>query len=124
MPDLNYHQIIGHVGQEPELRFTTSGMGVASFSVAVNEVYTSNGEKKENTDWFNVVVWGKLAEICNRYVTKGMLVYVAGNTKLNQWETSEGQQRSKLELRANKVLFLSKSGNKSEPEPELEDNPF
>lgn len=120
MPSMNNCEIIGHVGSEPEMRFTPSGKPVASFSVAVNNTFTTAaGEKKEQTEWFAITVWGKLAETCNQWLSKGKLVFVAGRVNLERWEAQDGGMRSKLALTAGKVLFLSgKSDSDSKPEPE------
>ena len=124
MPNLNKLEIIGNVGQESELRFTPSGKPVTNFSVAVNRNYTTaDGEKKQETDWFNVNVWGKLAETCNQFVTKGQLVYVSGRVSLHTWEKQDGGTSSRLDVTANFVLFLNrKDGHKVEVEEE--DVPF
>lgn len=126
MPSMNNCEIIGHVGSEPEMRFTPSGKPVASFSVAVNNTFTTAaGEKKEQTEWFAITVWGKLAETCNQWLSKGKLVFVAGRVNLERWEAQDGGMRSKLALTAGKVLFLSgKSGSDSEPEPEENEPQF
>lgn len=128
MINLNLTQIIGNIGSTPEMRFTANGKLVTSFSVAINRQYTdSGGEKKENTEWFNVVTWGKLAESCNQYLNKGMLVYVAGRVEIHRWQSKDGVQRSSLQLTATQVIFLSRSsnGNNEEiQEVEPEEVPF
>ena len=124
---LNKADIIGNVGSNPELRFTPNGRPVTSFSVATNRRYERNGERVEETEWFTVVVWNKLAENCNQYVTKGQLVFASGRIHLNKWETQEGKQGSRLELHAHIVIFLSKSNQEAAPEVEElepEDLPF
>lgn len=129
MIDLNNCQIIGHVGKDAELRFTPAGKPVSSFTVAYNHRWiNSDGEQKETTEWFNVVTWNKLAETCHKFVVKGAMVYVAGRIGLHQWENNEGKQLSRLDLIANRVIFLSGvSNNKvntSELDIEPEDIPF
>lgn len=122
MPSYNNIEIIGHVGQEPEMRFIPNDTPVVNFSVAVNRRYTNAaGEKKEDTEWFSVVVWRKLAEIVNQYCRKGMLVFVSGYIHLYRWENEKGESRSRLQLNANSVLFLDrKSTDKGYDEvPEL-----
>ena len=108
MANLNKCLIIGNVGKDPEMRFTPSGAPVTTFSVAVNSSYTSktSGEKKTETEWFNVVAWGKLAEICNQYLTKGKSVYVEGQIKTRSWDGNDGQRKYKTELLARQVQFL------------------
>lgn len=122
MPNLNKTEIIGHTGSVAELRFTPGGKPVSSFSVAVNRRYTtSDGEKKEETDWYTVVVWNRLAENCSQYIVKGQCVYASGRVRLHEWDNQEGEHRSRLELIANSVLFLDK--RKQAPEAEEDLNP-
>ncbi len=109
MASLNKVQIIGNVGNEPEMRFTPSGAPVTSFSVAAGRSYTTNdGERKDETEWFNVVAWQKLAETCNQFLSKGKQVYVEGRQQTRKWEGQDGQMHYKTELIANQVLFLGK----------------
>ena len=126
MASLNRIAVIGNLGTEPEMRFTPSGQPVTSFRVATNRVYTTpEGERKEETTWFKVVAWGKQAESCNQFLTKGSSVYVEGSIKLNQWEGEDGQARSNMEITANQVVFLSRkegigsNEDKLEPEGEI-----
>ena len=102
MVSLNNVSIIGNVGKEAEMRFAPSGKPVTSFSVAVN----SRLGESETTEWFNVVAWNKLAEICNQYLTKGQQVYVEGRLQTRSWEDKDGVKHYKTEIIANKVLFL------------------
>ncbi|MDP2919448.1 MAG: single-stranded DNA-binding protein [Dehalococcoidia bacterium] len=103
--------IIGNVGKEPEMRFIQSGKPVTTFSVATNRVYSSaDGERKEETEWFNVVVWNKLAELCNQFLGKGRLVYVEGRLRTRSWDGQDGQKHYRTELIAEQVTFLDKSG--------------
>lgn len=110
MPSLNKVTLIGHVGREPEMRYTPNGSAVANFTVATNSYYTNktSGEKEETTEWHNVIVWQKLAENCNQYLTKGQLVYVEGRLQTRSWEDDQGGKRQKTEIVANSVLFLTK----------------
>jgi len=111
MPSLNKVIIIGNVGGEPEMRFTSNGKPVTSFSVATNWVYTTpDGERKQETEWFNVVVWNKLAEQCNQFLGKGKLIYAEGRMHTRMWESQDGQPRSRAEVIANKVVFLDRRG--------------
>lgn len=111
MPSLNKVMIIGNVGNEPEMRFAPNGKPVTSFSVATNRVYSSvDGERKEETEWFNVVVWNKLAELCNQFLSKGRLVYVEGRQRSRSWDGQDGQKHYRTELIAEQVTFLDKSG--------------
>ncbi|MBI2868905.1 MAG: single-stranded DNA-binding protein [Chloroflexi bacterium] len=109
MPSLNKVTIIGNVGSEPEMRFTPNGKPVISFSVATNWVYTSpDGEKKQETEWFNVIAWNRLAEQCNQFLAKGRLVYAEGRLHTRTWEGQDGQPHTRLEVIANRVLFLDR----------------
>ncbi|MDD5095158.1 MAG: single-stranded DNA-binding protein [Dehalococcoidia bacterium] len=111
MASLNKVMIIGNVGSDPEMRFTANGKPVTSFSVATNRVYSSpDGERKEETEWFNVVVWNKLAELCNQFLGKGRLVYVEGRLRTRSWEGQDGQKHYRTELIAEVVTFLDKGG--------------
>ena len=112
MPSLNKVTIIGNTGQEPEMRFTPNGKAVTSFSVATNWVYSSpEGERRQETEWFNVVAWNRLAEQCNQFLSKGKLVYVEGRMRTRNWEGQDGQNHSKTELVANRVIFLERKGS-------------
>jgi len=109
MASLNKVMIIGNLGGEPEMRFTPNGNPVTSFRVATNRVYTTpTGERKEETEWFTVVAWGKLAEQCNQFLTKGRLVYAEGRLRTRTWESQDGQKHSRPEIIANRVIFLDK----------------
>jgi len=109
MASLNKVMLIGNVGADPEMRFTPNGSPVTSFTVATNRFYNaSDGERKKETEWFNVVTWQKLAENCNQFLTKGQRVYVEGRLCTRIWEGQDSQKRSKVEVIANSVLFLDK----------------
>ena len=100
---------IGNVGRDPEMRYTPNGNAVTSFSVATGRSYTTrDGERREETEWFTVTTWSRLAETCNNYVVKGMLVYVEGRLKSNSWVAPDGQTRFRNEIVANEVRFLSR----------------
>ena len=120
MASLNRVAIIGNVGTEPEMRFAPSGKAVTSFSVATNKTYTVDDERKEETTWFKVVTWGKQAESCNMFLSKGSSVYVEGSIKLNRWEDKDGQPKSSLEINASQVVFLSRKEGKVEDNNESE----
>ncbi len=111
MPSLNKVTIIGNIGNEPEMRFTPNGKPVTSFSVATNWVYTTpDGERRQETEWFNVVAWNRLAEQCNQFLAKGRLVYAEGRIHTRNWEGQDGQQHSRIEVIANRVIFLERRG--------------
>ena len=109
MVSLNRIMLIGNVGTDPEMRFTPSGNPVTSFRVATSRVYTtSEGERKQETEWFTVVAWKKQAESCNQFLTKGQRVYVEGSLRTRSWEGRDGQKRVTVEVIANRVLFLDR----------------
>ena len=110
MVGLNKVMIIGNVGTDPEMRYTPNGNPVTSFRIATNWAYTSaDGERHEETEWFTVVAWNQLAELCNQYLSKGRSVYVEGRLQSRTWETREGQSRFTNEIIANQVLFLDRA---------------
>ena len=99
--------VLGRLGQDPELKHTAGGSAVTNFSVATSESWTDKqGEKQERTEWHRVVVWGKLAEICSRYLNKGRQVYLEGRLQTRSWEDTQGQKRYTTEVQANSVEFL------------------
>lgn len=102
--------LIGNLGRDPEMRYLPNGRAVTNFSVATNRKWTDNdGQKQEETTWFNVSVWGKQAEACNQYLSVGQMVLVEGRMKTPAPYTSnEGKPRCSLEVEAQNVIFLSK----------------
>lgn len=119
MASLNRVMIIGNVGSDPEMRFTPSGKPVTSFRVATNHSYTSpEGEKKEETEWFTVVAWNRLAEQCNQFLSKGRLVYAEGRLRTRTWESQDGLKHYRTEVIASRVSFLDKKGSASLAEGE------
>jgi len=104
---LNKVMVIGHLGRDPEMRYTPSGRPVTSFSVVTTRTWTSaEGERHEESEWFNVVAWGNLAEICNQYLTKGQQVYVEGRLQTRGWEDEEGKKHYRTELVASEMIVL------------------
>ncbi|MFC1929341.1 single-stranded DNA-binding protein [Chloroflexota bacterium] len=123
MPSLNKVIIIGNVGSDPEMRFTPSGKPVTSFSVATNWMYTTpEGERKQETEWFNVVAWNRLAEQCNQFLGKGRLVYAEGRLHTRTWDGQDGQQHSRAEVIANRVVFLDRKAVGSLPEDKVDES--
>lgn len=107
MASLNKVFIMGNLTRDPELRYVPSGTAVASFTIAVNRVYTSQaGEKKEEVSFIRVVVWGRRAEVCGEYLSKGSPVFVEGRLQSRSWEAQDGQKRSTIEVIADNVQFL------------------
>jgi single-strand DNA-binding protein len=96
---LNKCLLIGRLGKDPETRYTPQGDAVVTFSMATDESYKNkDGEKTQKTEWHNIVVWRKLAEICGQYLTKGSLIYVEGKIQTRMWEDKEGQKHYKTEI--------------------------
>lgn len=99
--------VVGHLGRDPELRFTPSGQQVCSFSVATTRSWTDQGgQQQEKTTWFRVTAWGKLGELCHQYLSKGRLVLVEGEVDASAWTAQTGEARASLELNARNVRFL------------------
>jgi single-strand DNA-binding protein len=135
--------ILGNLGKDPELRFTPSGRAVARFPVATTERWTDqNKERQERTDWHNIVVWGKQAETCSQYLSKGRQVYVEGSIRTRSYDDKDGNKRYVTEIVARDVRFLGGGGGGAQPRvaeggftapageegpppiPEEEDTPF
>jgi single-strand DNA-binding protein len=99
--------LVGRLGRDPELRYTQSGQAVANFSLATNESWTNrDGERQERTEWHRIVVWGKLAEFCGEYVSKGRQVYVEGRLQTREWEDKEGNKRRTTEINGQTLQLL------------------
>ena len=123
MVGLNKVMIIGNVGTDPEMRFTPSGSPVTSFRLATSRFYTSSeGERKQETEWFDVVTWNRLAENCNQFLTKGQRAYVEGRLRTRSWEGQDGQKHSRSEVIANRVIFLDRRGAAPLPEERGEES--
>jgi single-strand DNA-binding protein len=104
---LNKVMIIGYLGRDPEMRYTPSGRPVTSFSVATSRTWTSaEGERREETEWFNVVAWGTLAEICKSHLSKNQQVYIEGRLQTRGWEDESGKKHFRTELVANEMILL------------------
>jgi single-strand DNA-binding protein len=104
---LNKVMIIGRLGRDPEMRYTPSGKPVTTFSVATHRSWnTSEGERRTETEWFNVVAWGNLAEICKEYLDKNRLVYIEGRLQTRHWDGAEGIKHTSVEIVANEMIML------------------
>lgn len=114
--------LIGHVGKAPDYRVTPSGAEVVSFSLATTERWASEGEKKEDTSWHQVVFWGKLAKLCKDYVSKGAKVYVEGRIKYEQYE-KDGVVRYVTKIIGERIEFLSKK-EADTPAEKSSDQPY
>lgn len=116
---LNKVMLIGRVGKDGELRSTAQGKDVLSFSLATSKTWTSNGEKKEQTEWHNVVFFGKSANTIARWVTKGRKIWVEGEIQYRQWEDKHsGQKRYATQIQAESIQFLDK-GKEQDAAPTL-----
>ena len=147
MAGVNKVILVGNLGRDPELRRTQSGSSVASFSLATTERWSDkSGERKDRTEWHNIVAWGKLADLANQYLKKGRSVYIEGRITNRSWDDQDGNKRYKTEIVANQIQFLGSPGDTgsssaaasepageafdsadsvSEPEPVVEDDlPF
>jgi len=104
---LNKVMVIGHLGRDPEMRYTPSGRPVTTFTAAVSRSWnTADGERRTETEWFNIVAWGNLAEICKQYLHKGQQVYIEGRLQTRRWEDKEGQKHISVEVVANEMMML------------------
>jgi single-strand DNA-binding protein len=107
MSGVNKVIIVGRLGTDPELKAVGSGQNVTRLSVATSEAWTGkDGNKQERTEWHRVTVWGKLAEICAKHLSKGRQVYVEGRLQTRSWEDPQGQKRYATEIVASTVQFL------------------
>lgn len=116
--------LVGNLGSDPEMRYTPSGQGVCEFRVATNESWNDkNGQRQERTEWHRIVVWGKRAEVCSKYLSKGRSVYVEGRIQTRTYDDKEGNKRYITEIVAQDVQFLGGGGREdrgskgSEPPP-------
>ena len=107
MAGVNKVILVGNLGRDPELRYTQNGQAVANFTLATSESWTDkSGEKAERTEWHRIVTWGKLAEMCAQYLSKGRTVYIEGRLQTRDWEDRDGNKRQTTEINAGTVQFL------------------
>ena len=111
-----YNKVIlmGNLTKDPEIRYTPNGTAVANFSIAVNRRYKVNGEVKDEVSYLDIVVFGKQAENCGQYINKGDSILVEGRLQQRRWESEDGQKRSKIEIVAQSVQFMSKKQGSSQ----------
>ena len=108
MASVNKCIIIGNLGSDPEVKYSQAGVAVCNMSVATNEKWTNKqGEPQERTEWHKIVVWGKVAENCGKYLAKGRQVYIEGQIQTREWEDKDGNKRYTTEINARTVQFLS-----------------
>lgn len=104
--------LIGNLGRDPEVRYTASGQAVANFPIATTEYSSSkDGERKEYTEWHRIVAWGRLAEICGEYLTKGKSVYIEGSLRTRSWEDKDGVKKWTTEVVARTMQILTPAGS-------------
>jgi single-strand DNA-binding protein len=114
MASLNKVMLIGNLGRDPEIRYTTGGSPVANFTMATTDRWTDpSGEKKERTEWHRIVVWGKQAEIAGEYLRKGRSVFVEGSLQTREWTDRDGNKRYTTEVRAQRFQMLGRPGETS-----------
>lgn len=114
MADLNLVILVGRLTRDPVLRYTPGGQAVADLGLATSRTYVGkDGQKKEDTCFVDIIVWGKQAEASNEYLKKGSSVLIEGRLQLDSWETKEGEKRSKLRVNANRVQFLERANSNS-----------
>jgi single-strand DNA-binding protein len=135
--DLNKVMLIGNLGRDPEMRYTPAGRPVTTFTVATNRTWnTADGERHNDTEWFNIVAWGNLAEICKQHLSKGKQVYIEGRLQTRRWDDKEGNKHTTTEVVASEMMMLGErrgtnseqgndtSGDEIENRAEEDDFPF
>jgi single-strand DNA-binding protein len=111
--DLNKVQLTGHLGADPEMRYTAQGSAVTTFRVASGRTWKDrDGNQHDDTEWFRIVAWDKLGEICNQYLTKGTRVYIEGRLQTRKWQGQDGQDRYTSEVIAQDMIILSPRGER------------
>ncbi len=125
---LNKVLLIGTLGRDPEMRYTPSGRPVTSFSLATSRSWTSpEGERREETEWFNIIAWGNLAEICKQYLSKGKQVYIEGRLQTRGWEDETGKKHFRTEVVASEMIMLGNrrdGGDEGAADDEAHDFPM
>jgi single-strand DNA-binding protein len=116
MAGINKVILVGNLGQDPEIRYTADGRPIANFSVATSETWTDkgSGERREKTEWHRVVVFGKLAEICGEYLSKGRQVYIEGKLQTRKWQGQDGQDRYTTEVVVDMRGTMQMLGNRGD----------
>jgi len=115
MGSVNKAILVGNLGRDAEMRFTAGGTPVATVSLATTERFTDReGQKREDTQWHRIVIWGKTAESLHEYLTKGKQIYVEGRIQTREWTDKEGKPQKTTEIRADRVVLLSSGGGGGE----------
>lgn len=122
---LNRVMLIGHLGRDPEMRFTPSGRPVTTFNLATTRTWHSaDGERHEETEWFQVVAWGSLAEICHQHLRRGQRAYIEGRLQTRRWEDGDGHKQQAVEVVAREMILLGEGreagGNAGDAPPDEE----
>ena len=118
MASVNKVILIGNLGRDPEIRYTQGGQAVANFTLATNERWRDKeGQNQERTEWHRIVVWGKQAENCAKYLAKGRSCYIEGRLQTREWEDKEGNKRQTTEIVAQNVTFLGSRGDAAPHQP-------
>jgi single-strand DNA-binding protein len=112
MAGVNKVILVGRLGQDPEIKSLSPQSKVANFSIATSETWLKDGQKQERTEWHRIVAWGKLADTCGRFLTKGKQVYIEGKLQTRSWEDQQGQKKYATEIVATTVQFLSPAGER------------
>ncbi|MFP4030939.1 MAG: single-stranded DNA-binding protein [Desulfococcaceae bacterium] len=125
MAGVNKAIIVGNLGRDPEMRYTTDGTAVANFSVATSDQWNdkNTGEKRERTEWHRIVAFARLAEICGQYLTKGKQVYIEGKIQTREWEDKDGNRRWTTEIVAQQMQMLGTRGDRSGGGPPADSYP-
>ena len=111
MGSVNKAILVGNLGRDAEMRFTAGGTPVATVSLATTERFTDrDGQKREDTQWHRIVIWGKTAESLHEYLTKGKQIYVEGRIQTREWTDKEGKQNKTTEIRADRIVLLGSAG--------------
>lgn len=104
--------LVGRLGKDPEMRYTSGGSPVTHFSLATDESWKDqNGERQKRTEWHNIVVWNKLAETCNQFLSKGKMVYIEGRIQTREWDDKDGNKRRTTEIVASDMRMLERKGD-------------
>ena len=123
MPSVNKVILLGNLGRDPELRFMPNGDAVCNFSIATTDSWKDKaGEKQERTEWHNIVMYRKLAEIAGEYLKKGSSIYVEGRLQTRKWQTKEGQDRYTTEVIADSMQMLGSRGSASQSDKSSDEN--
>jgi single-strand DNA-binding protein len=112
---LNKVMLIGHLGKDPEVRYTASGKAVATFTLATSQQWRDqDGNDQERTEWHRIVAWGRLGEVCGEYLSKGRQAFIEGRIQTRDWEDQDGNKRTTVEIVANDLILLGGGGGQAQ----------